>query len=369
MWFSLMALAALLSLAALWYLLRCFHRFSFLLALGKKHRLLSWVLAALPILALAVGFALGVNVSAMIVVMLHLALAFLLCSLAAALLRRIRGKAVPADVRNAAALLLTLAYLALGWYQAHHVWEKDYRIAAEKRLEAPLRLALAADAHLGTTLDGADFAAQMRRIAALEPDALILAGDFVDDDSRREDMLAACAALEELGRTCPVYAVWGNHDDGYFRGRDFSGGELRQCLRDSGVTVLEDGLAELRPGVVIAGRRDRSDPRRLPAERLLSGLPRDAFVILADHQPNDYAAEAAAGADLVLSGHTHGGHILPAGQIGMLLGANDQLYGMERRGDTTFIVTSGRSGWAIPFKTGTRSEFVIVDVLPPEAAV
>ena len=48
--------------------------------------------------------------------------------------------------------------------------------------------------------------------------------------------------------------------------------------------------------------------------------------------------------------------------IGRLLGANDRTYGIETRGDTTFIVTSGISDWAIDFKTGTKSEYVIIEV-------
>jgi predicted MPP superfamily phosphohydrolase len=44
------------------------------------------------------------------------------------------------------------------------------------------------------------------------------------------------------------------------------------------------------------------------------------------------------------------------------MGFNDRVYGKEVRGDTTFIVTSGISGWAIPFKTGCISEYVIIDI-------
>ena len=95
---------------------------------------------------------------------------------------------------------------------------------------------------------------------------------------------------------------------------------------------------------------------------LTAGLDKSKYMIVLDHQPNDYEAEAIEGSDLVLSGHTHGGHLFPAGQIGKLMGANDRVYGTERRGTTDFIVTSGISGWAIPFKTGTFSEFVIIDV-------
>ena len=48
--------------------------------------------------------------------------------------------------------------------------------------------------------------------------------------------------------------------------------------------------------------------------------------------------------------------------MGKWLGANDLIYGLEKRNKTNFIVTSGISSWAIQFKTGTKSEFVIIDI-------
>lgn len=49
-------------------------------------------------------------------------------------------------------------------------------------------------------------------------------------------------------------------------------------------------------------------------------------------------------------------------KIGKWIKANDMIYGYERRNDTDFIVTSGISDWAIKFKTGTKSEFVIINI-------
>lgn len=69
-----------------------------------------------------------------------------------------------------------------------------------------------------------------------------------------------------------------------------------------------------------------------------------------------------ARADLVLSGHTHGGQLFPFNQIGKWVGAVDLVYGREKRSNTDFIVTSGISDWAIKFKTGTRSEYVVINV-------
>lgn len=79
---------------------------------------------------------------------------------------------------------------------------------------------------------------------------------------------------------------------------------------------------------------------------------------------NRTAAILIAGAkvDLVLSGHTHGGQMLPLAPLVRKLGSNDMVYGYERRDNTDFIVTSGISDWEIKFKTGCKSEFVVVDV-------
>ena len=65
---------------------------------------------------------------------------------------------------------------------------------------------------------------------------------------------------------------------------------------------------------------------------------------------------------IAFAGGGTGGHIFPAGPIGMLFHANDRVYGTETRENTTFVVTSGISGWGIPFKTFTISEFVVIDI-------
>ena len=67
---------------------------------------------------------------------------------------------------------------------------------------------------------------------------------------------------------------------------------------------------------------------------------------------------------LVLSGHSHGGQRIPLVQLirWFHLHGDDAVYGQERRGDTDFLVTSGISDWAILFKTGCRSEYVIIEI-------
>ena len=363
MWLIIMSVVAVLALLALFYLLTRFHRFSFISALGEEHRALSWLAAFLP-LALLGLFALF-NVPTLFVVLLHLTAGFLLCGFVAFLVKKLAGVEIPYDYQGAAAIILTAAYLSVGWFMAHHVFETDYRFETVKPLKRDFRIVGVADAHLGVTLNGESFKREMERVQSLEPDAVVILGDFVDYNSRAADLRAACKALGELKTPCGVYFVYGNHDKGLSQLRDFDAEDLRWELKDNGVVILEDEWVLLDDSLYLIGRRDRSDRTRASMKTLTAELDPQKYTLVLDHQPNDYDAEAAAGVDLVLSGHTHGGHIFPAGPISLLMGANDAVYGAERRENTDFVVSSGISGWAIPFKTGTHSEIVVIDLTAP----
>ena len=278
------------------------------------------------------------------------------------------------------AATLTIAYFACAWYFAHSVVETDYTLQTDKASQ-PLKIALIADAHMGTTFDEAGFQNHLQKIAATNPDVIVIAGDLIDDSTTEKEMEACCAALGTLQAPLGVYYSYGNHDKGYsLSSRGYTCEALEEALTKNGVTILEDACADLTDEYVLIGRADASfgsgDPDRAPDEGgisnlgrreiadLLKDIPQDKYTIVLDHEPNDYAAEAAAGADLVLSGHTHGGQLIPINRIGELIGANDRTYGHEKRENTDFIVTSGISAWEIPFKTGCRSEYVIINIEP-----
>lgn len=78
----------------------------------------------------------------------------------------------------------------------------------------------------------------------------------------------------------------------------------------------------------------------------------------------DYEALKDANMDLVLFGHTHGGQLFPLMTIKnhSNIAEDDRVYGYEKRENTNFIVTSGISDWAIKFKTGCKSEYLIINI-------
>ncbi|MGN0919657.1 MAG: metallophosphoesterase [Alphaproteobacteria bacterium] len=266
------------------------------------------------------------------------------------------------------ALGITALALIGGWYADHGVWQTNYHLTTSKKI-SPLKIALIADAHLGTTFDEKGFEKHLQTIQAQEPDLLVVAGDYVDDDTTRPQMIEASRALGQVKTKYGVYFVLGNHDKGYYGSarRGFSAQELIEQLTKNNVKVLRDEAVLVDNSFYVIGRCDFSEVKEQGGHRksmteLVSDLDKNKYMIVLDHQPADFENQAEAQVDLVLSGHTHGGQLFPFNQVGKWIGANDLVYGHERRNKTDFIVTSGISAWGIKFKTGTKSEFVLIQV-------
>lgn len=299
--------------------------------------------------------------------MIHLTVIWLICDGISKIAEKTRKKKFARYYAGGFAIGITVAYLACGWYLAHHVWRTPYTLDTDKQVGS-LRIVQFADSHVGAIFDGEGFAEHMKAIQAENPDIVVVTGDYVDDDTSKEDMIAACRALGSLETTYGVYFVFGNHDRGYYGPayRGYSGADLIAELEKNNVTVLQDETVLLDDRFYLIGRKDRSEEwgtnARASMEELSAGLDPDKYMIVLDHQPHDYDAQAAAGVDLVLSGHTHGGQLLPFNRMGQWLGLDDKAYGLEKRGPTNFIVTSGIADWTIQFKTGCKSEYVVVDV-------
>lgn len=323
-------------------------------------------LAAFVVVALAVAVLIAVfDVTNAIIIIIHVAVFLLLGDLVGFVLRHYSGSGLSPLIFDAAALICCVAYLCVGWYLMHGLWETDYFLATPKDI-GTLRIAHIADSHIGCGFSGKGFAEKLAVIEAADPDILMITGDFVDDDTSKQDMLDACAALGDLNIKYGIYFCFGNHDRGYSDGssRGYTGDDLTEALTQNGITVLEDESVLIDGRFYVIGRADAGygNSAREDIASLISDLDRDRYMIVLDHQPTDYEAEEAAGVDLVLSGHTHGGQIFPLEYIQPIVSENDAVSGLTRRGDTDFIVTDGISDWAIKFKTGCKSEYNIITV-------
>ena len=297
------------------------------------------------------------------IVLLHITFFEAIFDLILFLIKKLFKKSAKYNLSMILTCVITLIYLGYGYFLAHNIVETRYTLESNKDIGRDnLRIVQISDSHIGATLNGNEFIQIMERINETNPDIVVITGDFVDDDTKLEDMVKACIGLGKLQTTYGVYYVYGNHDKGYMTYRSFNNNVLKSELIKNNVIVLEDDITQITNNIYLVGRKDKSDKERKSISKLIQDIDKSNYIIALDHQPTDFVNEAKANIDLVLCGHTHGGQFIFLGPIGVKLGINDGYYGMEKRDNTTYIINSGLGDWAIHFKTGCVSEYTVIDI-------
>jgi hypothetical protein len=219
------------------------------------------------------------------------------------------------------------------------------------------------DVHIGPTL-GAAFARQVvERVQALAPDLIVITGDCVDGN------LSALAEqvepLRDLHARDGVYAVTGNHE--YYWNAD----AWIALLGSLGLRFLRNERVRIAAGIELAGVDDSSAAGMLAGHgedipRALAGRDPELPVVLLAHHPSSIGRAVAAGADLQLSGHTHGGQLLPLGWLARLF--EPRVAGLARFGATWLYVSEGTGFWGPPLRIGTTQEITLITLTRPLAA-
>jgi uncharacterized protein len=292
------------------------------------------------------------------------------------LLRRSRedadgGTAVPRRLFLARGLALGAAAVAVGTAGTGVVLANSAPVVRRVPVHLPrldpalagLRIVTFSDGHLSATYGGRRFERLVEVVNAQRPDVVAIVGDLVDGevDELREDV----APLADLVSDQGVFFVTGNHE--YFVD---TAAWLRH-LPTLGVDVLRNERVPVRRGdasVDLAGIDDRTAARSgVPGhgadlDAALDGRDDGVPVVLLAHQPVQVAQARAAGVDLQLSGHTHGGQLWPFDYAVLL----DQpvVSGWSQQGGTQLYVTSGAGYWGPPLRVGARPEVTVVELQP-----
>lgn len=259
-------------------------------------------------------------------------------------------------VREVGFILLGIfaAAAAAGIRNAFRVKVRRYPVLSETSCGA-VRLVLLSDLHLGAFTDRNLTKRLADAVCREAPELVILAGDLFDD--RFEALRHPGRHAEELRRMaelCPVLACEGNHD--LFAPTP----ERERFLEEAGIRILRDESVLLN-GLRFVFRRDIRVPDRKSAEELLDGPGAGGEPIIAvDHNPAETRALWKAGADAVLSGHTHGGQSFPGNLLYRLSGMF--WYGMKRDGGHCSVVTSGAGFYGIPLRLGTDTEIAVIEI-------
>lgn len=151
-----------------------------------------------------------------------------------------------------------------------------------------------------------------RVVACLDPldppDLIVWGGDYLGHDRGVETALRMAQSVADRFPGVPAVAVRGNAEHKILPDRLAL---LERGMADVGVSWLVNGWTTLPlrgAGLTVAGTDDPyygfSD-----LDRTLAGIGPDAFTLLVAHSPQVAPRAAAAGVDLLLSGHTHGGQV------------------------------------------------------------
>ncbi len=267
-----------------------------------------------------------------------------------------------ANCMNAGMLGLTGSMTIAGYYQAKQLPRVREVTIPVRNLHADLQgfhIVQLSDIHLGPTIKGDYLQGIVERSNALQPDLVAITGDLVDGLTYQlqEDV----TPLQQLRSRHGSYFVTGNHEY-YWDATAWTG-----LLKTMGIHVLlnEHIILRHRKGrLLLAGITDYSahkyipDHRSNPQQARNNARHSDASILLA-HQPRSAFAGAAAGYDLQLSGHVHGGQFIPWNFfIGLVQPFNNGLHRVHER--MWLYVSAGSGYWGPPSRLGVPSEITSI---------
>ncbi|MCP3755451.1 metallophosphoesterase [Streptomyces sp. TBY4] len=259
----------------------------------------------------------------------------------------------------AAATAGTVGYGTYGVLRGPRVKRVQVPLAKLPRAAHGFRIAVVSDIHLGPILGRAHTTRIVDTINRTQPDLIAIVGDMVDGDV--EDLGPAAEPLRGLRARHGSYFVTGNHE--YFSGAQ----QWVDHVRELGLTPLENARREL-PHFDLAGVNDiagEAEGKGPDFQAALGDRDRARSAVLLAHQPVVIDEAVRYGADLQLSGHTHGGQLWPGEYVAEL--ANPTVAGLERYGDTQLYVSRGAGAWGPPVRVGAPSDITVVELASYQA--
>ena len=214
------------------------------------------------------------------------------------------------------------------------------------------------DLHVSMTIRRNYVQAVVDKANTQSPDMIVMTGDLADGSMM--DLRSETVPLFGLQANFGKYFVTGNHE--YYSGVEPWLSEVaslgfiplinsHRIIGRNGAEIVLAGVTDYRASRIVP--QHASDP-----EAALADAPENRIKIILAHQPKSVFQAAGAGADLLISGHTHGGQYFPWNYMVSL----DQPYvhGLHRHGKTQIYVSRGTGYWGPPMRIGAPSEITVL---------
>lgn len=220
-------------------------------------------------------------------------------------------------------------------------------------------------------------------IRKLKPDAILSAGDMAVR-TEPDTLVTACKLLKELARDFPVYYGLGNHEYKMFLSEEYREyyKKYEKKLKAAGVHILRNTheYAVLKGEQVCFWglelpiqyyHKPRSPKLKKEIMEELLGKPeKNGLQILLAHNPKYGKTYFEWGADVILSGHYHGGVVRLSEHHGLsspqYLVLPPFCCGDFHRGDQHMFVSAGLGEHTLPLRIHNPRELLVIHVYPSE---
>ena len=249
---------------------------------------------------------------------------------------------------------LVILICGYGLFQNYHLITTEYEYLST---EVPQELdgyTIVQVSDLHNQIFGIGQKSILSRIKKCEPDIIVVSGDAVDLTHTNYSLTEMF--FKGAVEIAPVYYITGNHEEWLKDRNPERFDEYIQKVTSYGVIFIDDKKVQM-DGFTLVGIADSSLSGNLPA------YDSSNLVVMLAHEPNYMNKYADTGADLVFSGHNHGGQI-KLGDKGVL-SADFTFFpeydcGEFKSGDTTMIVSQGLGNSVLPIRVNDYPEIVKV---------
>ena len=256
--------------------------------------------------------------------------------------------AIPVPILTA----LEIAIIIFSLIGNYHLTVTEYE--ASLGLENDITVVQISDLH--NQIFGINESALLSRIKKQNPDMIVITGDIVD--KTHPSYSIALSFVKGAVKICPVYYVTGNHE-AWMKGAKLD--SFFDDMRDLGVIFLDDTYIET-DEYILAGIGDAS----LNSFNAYAPFDDSKPVIMLAHEPQYHDLYQSLGADLVLTGHYHGGQIIIPNVGGLVSPEFEilpELYeGIHDFDGMKLVLSRGLGNSVLPVRINNYPEIVVVKV-------
>lgn len=229
-------------------------------------------------------------------------------------------------------------------------------------------ITLISDIHAGQYMNEKDMREYADVLNELNSDIICIPGDFVN--YQRDDVHSVAAAFRNLKAKHGIYGTLGNHDffqDGNYVADVMNSDSPVKMMRNSHVRInikgkdlfmigIDDTISSGAKMETVLGFYNDMESYLYKKEETFTDSPK----ILLCHKPYGFDYLATKNLDLVLSGHTHGGQVVPfkMGNINISFAATISKYieGHYKIGKANMYVSRGIGSVALPIRINCPPE-------------